>query len=136
MSTILVTGGAGFIGSNIVEHLVRRGDTKVKVIDNLSTGYIENIKSFLDEIEFIEGSITDLDLLKKVFKDVDYILHQAAITSVPRSIEDPIRSHLNNASGTLNVLVAARDCGVKRVVYAASSSAYGDAPEDVKSEHL
>ncbi|MFA5838575.1 MAG: SDR family oxidoreductase [Candidatus Paceibacterota bacterium] len=122
---IVVTGGAGFIGSNIVEELLDR-EADVIVIDNLSTGRIENIKPFLDKITFIEKSITDLDMLLEEFKNVDYVLHQAAIPSIPRSIEDPIGTNNANINGTLNVFYAAHKTGVKRVIYACSSSTYGD----------
>ncbi|MBW2979905.1 SDR family oxidoreductase [Candidatus Woesearchaeota archaeon] len=121
----LVTGGAGFIGSNIVEGLLSKG-YQVKIIDNLSTGNLKNLSGMLDKIEFIEGDIGDLKLLKESFKDVDFVLHQAALRSVPRSIKEPIKTNEVNANGTLKVLVAARDAGVKRVVYASSSSVYGD----------
>jgi len=131
----LVTGGAGFIGSNIVKKLLEKGDT-VRVIDNLSTGRKENIEEFLDNpnFEFIEGDLTDLDVCKKVVKDIDFVLHEAAVPSVPRSIEDPIKSNNSNVTATLNLLVAARDEGVKKLVYAASSSVYGDNPELPKRE--
>lgn len=119
----LVTGGAGFIGSHIVERLVRE-DQRVRVIDNLSTGKEENIEPFLEEIEFIEGDNRNLELVHRVMEDVDYVLHQAAVPSVPRSVKDPLTTNSANAEGTLNILIAARDAGVKRVVYAFSSSVY------------
>ncbi|WP_094226525.1 SDR family oxidoreductase [Methanolobus psychrotolerans] len=122
---VAVTGGAGFIGSNIVERLVSYGN-EVVVIDNFLTGRMENIGVFKDDIRLVNGSIQDLGLLRTEFKGVDYVLHQAALPSVPRSIDDPIATNQNNIDGTLNVLVAAKDSGVKRVVYAASSSAYGN----------
>lgn len=122
---VLVTGGAGFIGSNLSEELVRRG-FKVKVIDNLATGNIKNIEGFRSKIEFIKGDITDLKLLKSVMKDVDFVLHQAAIPSVQRSLEDPVRTNKANVEGTLKVLITARDCNVKRVVYASSCAIYGN----------
>ncbi|MEK7182451.1 MAG: SDR family oxidoreductase [Patescibacteria group bacterium] len=122
---IIVTGGAGFIGSNIVEELLNN-DAEVIVIDNLSTGRIENIKPFLDKITFIEKSVTDLDMLMETFKDVDYVIHQAAIPSIPRSIEDPIGTNNANINGTLNVFYAAHKNDVKRVIYACSSSTYGN----------
>ena len=131
----LVTGGAGFIGSNIVDRLVRDGQ-EVRVIDDFSTGKIENIEHNLDKIELTTGSITDLELVKKAVEGVDYVLHQAALPSVPRSVANPIASNAVNIDGTLNILVAARDAGVKRVVYAASSSAYGDTPTLPKSEDM
>ena len=125
MSSYLVTGGAGFIGSNIVEALVKKGE-KVKVIDNFVSGKRENLSPFLDKIELIEGDIRDLDLLKKVTRGVDYILHQAALRSVPKSVDNPIPYNEVNVGGTLNVLLAAKETGVKRVVFASSSSIYGD----------
>jgi nucleoside-diphosphate-sugar epimerase len=131
----IVTGGAGFIGSNIVRKLVELGE-EVTVIDNLLTGRKDNLKNVMNKIDFIEGDITNLALLQEKFKGADYVLHQAALPSVPRSIADPMASHHNNATGTLNVLLAARDQGVKRVVYAASSSAYGDANVEFKHENL
>jgi UDP-glucose 4-epimerase len=133
---IVVTGGAGFIGSNLVKVLSR--ENEVIVIDNLSTGNLENIKNLIDKqsIAFIEGSITNLDLLNKTFKNVDYVFHEAAIPSVPRSVKDPIKSNYANVNGTLNVLVAARDNGVKKVVYASSSSVYGDTPVLPKKEDM
>ena len=135
MPTYVVTGAAGFIGSNIVEELVRRGET-VRAIDNLSTGYLRNLQPWLDKVEFIEGSVTDVALLRRAFDGVDYVLHQAAIPSVPRSVEEPMQSHEANATGTLNVLLAARDAGVKRVVFASSSSVYGDSPTMPKREEM
>lgn len=135
MQTVLVTGGAGFIGSNIVFELLKRG-YKVKVIDNLITGRRENLAPVIGKIKFIEGSITDLELLKKEFKDVDFVLHQAALPSIPRSIDNPIKTNDMNTNGTLNVLVAARDSSVKRVVYASSSSIYGDSEKLPKVETM
>lgn len=135
MSKYIVTGGAGFIGSNIVKELVKRGET-VKVIDNLSTGYEKNFAEINDKVEFVEGDIKDLEFLQKEFAGFDYVLHQAALCSVPRSINDPIASNANNTDGTLNVLVAARDNKIKRVVYASSSSVYGDQELDYKVETL
>lgn len=135
MSKYIITGGAGFIGSNIARELVKRGET-VKVIDNLSTGHSENLEDIKNQIEFVKGDITDLDLLQKEFVGFDYVLHQAALCSVPRSVKDPIASNQNNVDGTLNVLVAARDNGIKRVVFASSSSVYGDAEADYKIETI
>jgi UDP-glucose 4-epimerase len=129
---IVITGGAGFIGSNIAEVLSK--DNEVIVLDNLSTGKRGNTKDL--DIKFVEGSITDLGLLQTVFTDVDYVLHQAAIPSVPRSVKDPIASNNANINGTLNVLVAARDRSVKKVIYASSSSVYGDTPELPKREDM
>jgi UDP-glucose 4-epimerase len=133
---IVVTGGAGFIGSNLVKFLV--DDNHVIVIDDLSTGYIHNIQNLISskKITYINGSITNLELLQAAFKDVDYVFHQAAIPSVPRSIKDPLKSTTVNAVGTLNVLVAARDNHVKKVIYASSSSVYGDTPTLPKQEDM
>ena len=135
MSKYLVTGGAGFIGSNIAEALVRR-DEYVRVLDNLSTGKLQNLVGLDDRIEFIKGDIRDLEQVRKAVKGVDYVLHQAALPSVPRSIKDPITTNAVNITGTLNVLVAARDAKVKRLIYAASSSAYGDTPTLPKREDM
>lgn len=131
----LVTGGAGFIGSNIVQKLVNSGET-VRVIDNFSTGSIINLKEVQSKIELVEGDILDLPLVRNAMIGIDYVFHQAALPSVPRSIEDPIASNENNVTGTLNILVAARDSGVKRVIYAGSSSAYGDSPVLPKKEDM
>ena len=125
MKTYLVTGGAGFIGSNIVEELVKRGE-RVKVIDNFITGRRENLEPFLNKIELIEGDIRDLSLMEKIAKGVDYVLHQAAFRSVPKSVENPTLCNDINIAGTLNVLMAAHKSKVKRVVYASSSSVYGN----------
>jgi UDP-glucose 4-epimerase len=127
MKKVIVTGGAGFIGSHLTDQLVKRG-YRVVIIDNLSTGKISNVKSVLGSgnAELVRGSITNLPLLKKQFDGACYIFHLAAMSSVPGSIENPEVSHRLNATGTLNVLVAARDCGVKKVVYASSASVYGD----------
>jgi UDP-glucose 4-epimerase len=125
MSKYLITGGAGFIGSNIVKKLLENGHN-VRVLDNLSTGKRKNIEPFLGQIEFIEGDFTDLNTAMKAVKGVDFVLHQGAIPSVPRSIDDPIKTNNANILGTLNMLIASRDEGVKRFMYAASSSAYGD----------
>lgn len=135
-STFLITGGAGFIGSNIVTYLMKYNAGKVIVLDNLSNGYLANIKQFIGQsnFEFIEGDITDLDTCKKVMKGVDYISHQAALGSVPRSIENPVATHLANATGFLNVLTAAKESSVKRIVFASSSSVYGDSKELPKKE--
>lgn len=135
MSKYLVTGGAGFIGSNIVKKLVENGE-EVRVLDDLSTGNIENIKPFLEKIEFIEGDFLDMEIAKKAVNGVDYILHQGAIPSVPRSIDDPVRTNNANILGTLNMLIASSDAGVKRFVYAASSAAYGDSPVMPKVETM
>jgi len=131
----LVTGGAGFIGSNLAAALVQRGDSVV-VIDNFSTGKRENLDGIQDHVQLVEGSIADLAAVRKAMQGVDFVLHQAALASVQRSVEDPISSNEVNVKGTLNVLVAARDAGVKRLVYAASSSAYGDTEELPKREDM
>jgi len=131
----LVTGGAGFIGSNIVEELLNRGCT-VRVLDNFSTGKRENLKQFNKDIELIEGDIRSYHIVQQAVKGIDVILHQAALPSVPRSIKDPITSNEVNVVGTLNILEAAKENGVKRVVYASSSSVYGDNPELPKHEGM
>jgi len=131
----LITGGAGFIGSNIAERLVKDGQ-KVRVIDNLSTGKVENMDSFIEKAEFVHGDLRYLNTVMEAMKDVDYVIHQAALPSVPRSVETPIESNDNNTNGTLNVLYAAKENGVKRVVYAASSSAYGESPTLPKVETM
>ena len=127
-SSFLITGGAGFIGSNIVEYLIHYGAGKVRVLDNFSTGSIRNIEHFLTHpaFELVEGDIRDFDTCSSALKGIDYVSHQAALGSVPRSIHDPLTSNSVNVSGFLNILVAARDAGVKKMVYAASSSTYGD----------
>jgi|APSaa5957512622_1039677.scaffolds.fasta_scaffold00443_3 nucleoside-diphosphate-sugar epimerase len=135
MAKYCITGGAGFLGSNLVEELLKRKH-EVVVIDNLATGRMCNLKPFLDKITFVQGSIIDLKLLKETFKGVDYVLHQAAIPSVQKSVENPQDSFNVNATGTLNVLIAARDNNVKKVVYAASSSAYGDREGKYKVETM
>lgn len=124
---VVVTGGAGFIGSHIVDGLLAIG-TEVVVIDDLSTGSKDNIKHVHDKIKFVQGSITNVDLLKEVFKGAYAVIHQAAIPSVPKSIEFPLDTQHANIVGTLSVFLAARDTGVDRVVYASSSSVYGDTP--------
>ncbi|MGZ4033613.1 MAG: SDR family oxidoreductase [Bacteroidia bacterium] len=126
--TFLVTGGAGFIGSNIVEYLLKYNAKKVVVLDNLATGFEENIKPYstLSNFEFIKGDICNIDDCHKACKGIDYVFHQAALGSVPRSIQNPIATHNVNSTGFINVLIAARDAKVKRVVYASSSSVYGD----------
>jgi len=135
MAKVVVTGGAGFIGSHLADALVARGDT-VTIIDNLVTGKKENIAHLLDRIVFIEGSILNDKDLERAFADAEIVYHQAAIPSVPKSVKDPFASHEANATGTLKVLLAARDSGVKRVVYAASSSYYGDTPTLPKHEEM
>lgn len=135
MALYLVTGGAGFIGSNIVEELVARGE-RVRVLDNFSTGRRDNLAPFLDRIELVVGDLSDLATARRAMEGVEYVLHQAALPSVQRSVDDPLASHAANVTGTLNVLVAAREAGVRRVVYAASSSSYGDTPTLPKREDM
>jgi UDP-N-acetylglucosamine/UDP-N-acetylgalactosamine 4-epimerase len=128
---VLVTGGAGFIGSNIIESLLKQGVKHIRILDNLVTGKMENIQFLLDKndnVEFMCGSIADLETCRKAVKDMDVITNQAALGSVPRSINDPLSSHIANVNGFLNILVAAKEVGIKRVVYASSSSVYGDHP--------
>lgn len=134
MPRYLVTGGAGFIGSHLTEALRRRG-AFVRVVDSLITGHRENL-AHVDGVEFIEGDLADLDVARRAVEGIDLVLHQAAIPSVPRSVSDPLTSHRANVDATLNVLVAARDAGVKRVVYAASSSAYGNTATLPKHEDM
>jgi len=131
----VVTGGAGFIGSNTVDELVRRGETVI-VLDDLSSGKEDNLAEVRSKISFIKGSITDLEAVRKAMQSADYVIHLAARTSVPRSVKDPIDTNKINVEGTLNVLVAARDAKVKRVVFAASSSAYGETPTLPKVETM
>lgn len=131
----LVTGGAGFIGSHIVDELVERGHG-VTVLDNLSSGKEENLATVRDRIELNTGSITDLAAVQAACRGADYVIHLAARTSVPRSVEDPLDTNATNINGTLNVLVAARDAKVKRFVYAASSAAYGETPTLPKREAM
>jgi len=135
MAVYVVTGGAGFIGSHIVEELLYRNET-VRVIDNFSTGKRENLEPFKKRTEIIEADISDSKNLADALKGADYVIHQAAIPSVPKSILDPIKSHQANVDGTLRLLVACRDAGVKRVVYASSSSLYGDSPTLPKHEGM
>jgi len=134
MANYLVTGGAGFIGSHLAEELVRRGET-VRVVDSLITGRRHNL-SHLPAVEFMQGDLADFDVAKRAVAGMDYVLHQAAIPSVPRSVQDPITSNRANIDASLNVLAAARDAGVKRVVYAGSSSAYGNTPTLPKIETM
>jgi nucleoside-diphosphate-sugar epimerase len=131
----LVTGGAGFIGSNTVDELVRRGDSVV-VLDDLSSGKEDNLAEIRNKITFIKGSITDIEVVRKAMHEAEYVLHLAARTSVPRSVKDPIETNKINIDGTLNVLVAAKELKVKRVVFAASSSAYGETPTLPKVETM
>ncbi|MEA1864989.1 MAG: SDR family oxidoreductase [Euryarchaeota archaeon] len=129
---IVITGGSGFIGSNLAEELAKKHE--VVIIDDLSTGRVENVKDL--DLELVRGSITDPELLKENFRGVDYVFHQAALPSVQRSIEDPVLANEVNICGTLNVLVAARGAGVKKVIYASSSAVYGDMPELPKRENM
>jgi UDP-glucose 4-epimerase len=133
MRTFLVTGGAGFIGSHIAEALVERGD-RVRVFDNLSTGHLSNMDGFRDRIEFVEGDLVDARAVAAAVEGVDSIFHQAALASVPRSVEAPLKTNAACVTGTLTLLDAARRAGVQRLVYAASSSAYGDQPTSSKRE--
>lgn len=136
--TFLVTGGAGFIGSNLVEYLLANGAKKVRVLDNFSTGLRQNVEEFKNNpaFELLEGDIRNLEDCHKAVKGIDYVSHQAALGSVPRSINDPITSNEVNISGFLNMLVAARDAHVKRFIYAASSSTYGDSESLPKVEDI
>jgi UDP-N-acetylglucosamine 4-epimerase len=127
----LITGGCGFIGSNIVEYLLENNASFVRVIDNLSTGNKRNIEHLLDKydnFEFMYGDITNIEVCRKAVSGIDIICHQAALGSVPRSILDPLSSHLSNVNGFLNILISAKEAGIKRIVYASSSSVYGDHP--------
>lgn len=135
-SSFLITGGAGFIGSNLVEYLLKYKAGKVRVLDNFSTGSHANIEAFKahPSFELIEGDIRDLSICKKAVEGIDYVSHQAALGSVPRSINDPITTNEVNINGFLNMLVATRDAGTKRIIYAASSSTYGDHPALPKVE--
>lgn len=137
-STFLVTGGAGFVGSNLVASLIENGAAKVRVLDNLSTGFYKNIAPFENHpaFEFMEGDIRDVEICKRACKGIDYVSHQAALGSVPRSLNDPITTNAVNITGFLNMLVAARDEKVKRMVYAASSSTYGDSKQLPKVESV
>jgi len=134
MANYLVTGGAGFIGSHLTEELVRRGE-RVRVVDSLITGKRQNL-AHLTGVEFVQGDLADLTVATAAVKGIDYVLHQAAIPSVPRSVQDPITSNRANIDASLNVLIAARDGGVKRLVYAGSSSAYGNTPTLPKVETM
>jgi nucleoside-diphosphate-sugar epimerase len=135
MATYLVTGAAGFIGSTLARELLAQGE-KVRGFDNFSTGKRENLVDIIDQIEFHEADLLNLDALHQACRGVDYVLHEAAIPSVPRSVKDPLGNNRANVDGTLNLLVAARDAKVKRVIYAASSSAYGDTPTLPKREDM
>jgi len=135
-ASFLITGGAGFIGSNIVEYLVHHGAGQIRILDNLSEGRIKNIEPFLDldHVTFVEGDISDENTCLEVVKGIDYISHQAALGSVPRSIATPLITNNANVTGFLNMITAAKDAGVKRFVYASSSSVYGDHPTLPKVE--
>jgi nucleoside-diphosphate-sugar epimerase len=134
MATYLVTGGAGFIGSHLAEELQRRGH-RIRVADSLITGKRSNL-DHVPGVEFLEGDLADMDVAQRAVEGCDYVLHQAAIPSVPRSVKDPVTSNRANVDATLNVLVAARDAGVRRLVFAGSSSAYGDTPTLPKHEEM
>ncbi|MBK9317947.1 MAG: SDR family oxidoreductase [Bacteroidetes bacterium] len=135
-ASVLISGGAGFIGSNIVEYLLHHGASRVRVFDNLSNGFIRNLEPFMDmpQFEFIEGDITDPEQCRKACEGMSLLTHQAALGSVPRSIKNPVATSDANTTGYLNMLIAARDAGVKRVVYASSSSVYGDSIASPKKE--
>ncbi len=133
--TYLVTGGAGFIGSHIVERLVREGH-QVRVLDNLSSGHEANLGAFRNGVELIRGDIRDAQLVNAATKGVEVVFHEAALGSVPRSVAEPVTTHEVNITGTLNVLLAARDAGARRVVYASSSSVYGETPVLPKHEEM
>jgi nucleoside-diphosphate-sugar epimerase len=134
MASYLVTGGAGFIGSHLTEELVRRGH-QVRVVDNLLTGKRRNL-DHIPGVEFLEGDLANMSICERVVQGVDFVLHQAAIPSVPRSVKDPVSSNRANIDASLNILVASRDAGVRRLVYAGSSSAYGNTPTLPKSEDM
>lgn len=136
---ILLTGGAGFVGSNIAKALLDRKDVElVRIVDNLSNGYYGNVEPLLSDprIEFVHGDICDFDLCQAIMQDIDLVSHQAALGSVPRSIANPIATNASNINGTLNILTAAKDAGVSRVVFAASSSTYGDSEQLPKIENV
>ena len=135
MATYLVTGGAGFIGSHVVHELVRRGEV-VRVLDNLATGGLANLEEVFARLDFSKADICDLGAISPHFRDADYVIHLAALASVVHSIEDPLTAHAVNLTGTLNVLLAARDAGIKRLVFAASAAAYGDNPAMPRVETL
>lgn len=135
MASFLVTGGAGFVGSHLVEELLRRGE-QVRVLDNFATSTRENLGTFLDDVELIEGDIRSYHTVREAVDGMDIIFHQGALPSVPRSVEDPLTTNEVNVTGTLNVLDAARNVGVKRVVFASSSSVYGDNEEIPKREEM
>ena len=134
MASYLVSGGAGFIGSHLAEELVRRGH-RVRVVDSLITGKLRNLEH-IPGVDVLQGDLADAGVAERAVAGMDYVLHQAAIPSVPRSVKDPITSNRANIDASLNILVAARDAGVKRLVYAGSSSAYGDTPTLPKREDM
>lgn len=132
---VLVTGGAGFIGSNLADELIRQG-AKVKILDNFSTGFQENLDEIKGDFDFIQGDLNDDEAVRKAVEGVDCVFHQAALPSVPRSVENPAETHEACVNGTFNILLKAKEAGVKRLVYAASSSAYGDQPSLPKIETM
>jgi UDP-N-acetylglucosamine/UDP-N-acetyl-alpha-D-glucosaminouronate 4-epimerase len=132
---VAVTGGAGFIGSHIASALAASG-ARVRIVDDLSTGHRENVDEISGSVDFIEGTVADQDLMGRVLEDVELVFHEAAIPSVPRSVENPMQSHIASVDGTFSLLLAARDRKVRRVIYAASSSAYGDQPTLPKTEEM
>ncbi len=134
--SVLITGGAGFIGSHIVKYLLEQNVKKIRVLDNLSTGKMDNIQNFINNIEFIYGDISNLEICRKAVNNIDIICHQAALGSVPRSVDDPLLSHISNVNGFLNILIAAKENNIKRIVYASSSSVYGDDNNLPKTEEL
>ena len=136
MKKYIVTGGAGFIGSALVRGLLRQGNCRVTVLDNLSTGFARNLEGVQNSIQFVEADVRDFERVAEVVRDADTVFHEAAIPSVPRSIKDPVTSHDVNINGTFNVLRAAAENGVRRVLYAASSSAYGDTEVLPKAETM
>jgi len=137
MNKVVVTGGAGFIGSHLVDALVECSQ-RIIILDDLSSGKKENIKQSLgqNKVEFVEGMITDLPLLQRLFRNAEFVFHLAAVPSVPRSVDTPLLSHEVNATGTLKVLIASRDAGVNKVVYSSSSAVYGDTPTLPKKEDM
>ncbi|MDP6418637.1 MAG: SDR family oxidoreductase [Candidatus Krumholzibacteria bacterium] len=135
MAKVLITGGAGFIGSHLAEALLEDGNS-VEIFDNLSTGHLSNLEAFRDRITFTEADLRDASAVSSSVAGKDYVFHEAALASVPRSVKDPLASNDVNVNGTLNLLIAARDAGVRRVIYAASSSAYGNTEVSPKHEAL
>jgi len=133
--TVLVTGGAGFIGSNLADRLIREG-ARVRILDNFSTGFRENLEEITGNFDLVEGDVADASVVASAVKGVETIFHEAALPSVPRSVEDPVSTHQACVEGTFNLLLAAKDAGVRRFVYAASSSAYGDQPTLPKTETM